>query len=228
MAMTFMKSLSGMIWLWMALFPVASPAAVAEPIEERFQTEMGETMRCVYTAGDPAVTDETLRLWLRLRYPFESFGFPRIERGISSAAGSSLATKVFANLAAQRRAIESLVSVAPDDSVRPLYNAVLATFEREYAYSRTLADFLEHKDADRFIRMLDEKMKLRPAEKENILSMAKALSAGKITDDLRTVHEQFLNEHVMVDDQRRHFADFHRDFIRKYRIGIDCGCVEKC
>ena len=204
------------------------PASAAEPIEERFQTELGETMRCVYTAGDPAVSDGTLRLWLELRYPFESFGFPGIERGIPAADVSSWAAQVSENLAAQGRAIDSLASVAPDEPIRPLHGAVLSTFRREYDYSRALADFLEHQDARRFVRTLDDAMRLPSAEQEKILSIAGALSIGKVTDDLRSEHEMFLSRHVMVDGQGRHFTDFHREFIRKYRIGIDCRCAEKC
>lgn len=217
-----------LIYCCFLFFISVVPAPAAEPIEEEFQTELGETMRCIYTAGDPAITDETLQLWLKLRYPFESFGFPRLEQGVEATSGSLLLKKTSQNLADQKQAIQTLRSVVPDDAIRPLYDAVLSTFQREYDYSQALVNLIKNKDVNRFVRTLDERFGLEGREKDGIRTMAQAIVAGNVSEDLRASHEQFLNKHVMVDDLRRHFTDFHRDFIRKYRIGIDCRCVEKC
>lgn len=210
----------------------AGGAQAAAEIEERFKTELGETMRCVFRSADPAIDPATLTLWLALRYPFESFDFPLV--GAGGAPGSeAFARRARAELARQRRAIARLRQAGEGEgrgreAITPLLRAVMGLFEREHVASAALLELAERRDPQRFAAALGRRFRLAPPEVERLERLARAALDARSAGELRTLRDQFLSAYVMVDADGRHFTDFHRDFMRRYGIAPDCRCVADC
>ncbi len=85
-------------------------SAIADSVEERFQTELGETMQCIHTSGHPAITAVILQSWLKLRDPFRNYGFPGLQDHAGPITSPKFLKRASENLAAQRHIIQKLQS----------------------------------------------------------------------------------------------------------------------
>jgi hypothetical protein len=209
-------------------FLFSATASAKVQIEEEFRSELGETMRCRYASEDPSLDQAALRFWLKLRYPYESFGFPGIEDRHRESSRLGFLETAGRNLKTQARVLDDVRSVRVALPLRPLHNAVVQLFEREHKFSRELLKLLRSRNLEAFVESVDTMFGLTPEKKEELESVARSMLAGDRWGELPTLRDQFFSQHVMVDAQGRHYADYHRDFMRAHRMEVHCACIENC
>ncbi len=206
----------------------ATPLPADNIVSETFTTELNETMRCRYSAEDPDISREILEAWLRLRYPYESLGFPLLEAGIRPGSFNGILGSVLRNLSTQEQRIAEMQSRTPPPELEALHRSVLSLFERELRYGRIVAGFFRDRDPDALAKGLSAAFDLTEAEEREISAMAGKLLQGRPDRELATLRDQFFTRHIMTDPHGRHYADAHREFMKRHGVRVDCVCIGNC
>ena len=214
--------------LILVILLLVSPRGFAEEsgvtVEEAFETEMGELMVCRFSSVHPAMTISTLHLWLGLRDPYGTYQFPALFQGGGSTGGLTLHQQATRNLERQRKIIQQLHATPVSSEIRPLHEAITGMFERENGYSEAVWTFFQDGNASSLFHRFEAIAPLTEQEKDRILKWHHGISR----EDPRTLQDDFINNHVMLDKAGKHFTDYNIAFMREHEIQVNCRCTAHC